>query len=255
MKTLSCACFGMLFAASMLPAAAHAQEEAAPSEPITITGNVSLVSDYRFRGFTQNSEDAAIQGGITVTHESGFYAGTWASSVSFAGNTEVDLFAGYSKNLGGATVDAGLLYYLYPQHGGSGADFFEPYLNLSTDVGPVNAKVGVNYAWKQSALANVQDASRPLGEKSSSFYLHGELAAKIPDTPFALNAHAGHSWSDAFPGGFDGKVFDWSVGATASYKMLTFGVSYVNTDEPKALGYKSAIGADGAVVFSLGASF
>ena len=50
-------------------------------------------------------------------------------------------------------------------------------------------------------------------------------------------------------------MFDWSVGATASYKMLTFGVSYVNTDEPKAGGYKEAIGADGAVVFSLGASF
>ena len=254
MKTLSRACLGMLFAASMLPATAHAEDEPA-SEPITITGSVTLVSDYRFRGFTQSGEDPAIQGGITVTHESGFYAGTWASSVSFAGNTEVDLFAGYSKDLGGATIDGGLLYYLYPQHGGSGADFFEPYLNLSTDVGPVNAKVGVNYAWKQSALANVQDASRPLGAKSSSFYLHGELAAKIPDTPFALNAHAGHSWSDAFPGGFDGKVFDWSVGATASYKMLTFGVSYVNTDEPKALGYKSGIGADGAVVFSLGASF
>lgn len=119
----------------------------------------------------------------------------------------------------------------------------------------MNAKVGVNYAWKQSALGNLQDPSRAPGAKSSAFYLHGELAAEIPGTPLALNAHAGHAWSDAFPGGFDGKVFDWSVGATASYKMLTFGVSYVNTDEPKAGGYKEAIGADGAVVFSLGASF
>ncbi|WP_234180990.1 TorF family putative porin [Sphingopyxis sp. NFH-91] len=254
MKTLSRACLGLALAASALPATAFAQNEA-PSDPITISGSVTLVSDYRFRGFTQNSEDPAIQGGITVTHESGFYVGTWGSSVSFAGNTEVDLFAGYSKDVGGVTIDGGLLYYLYPQHGGSGADFFEPYLNLSTDVGPVNAKVGVNYAWKQSALGNLQDPSRAPGAKSSAFYLHGELAADIPGTPLALNAHAGQAWSDAFPGGFDGKVFDWSVGATASYKMLTFGVSYVNTDEPKAGGYKDAIGADGAVVFSLGASF
>jgi len=254
MKNFSRACLGMALALSAIPATASAQEEEA-SEPIKITGSVTLVSDYRFRGFSQSSEDPAIQGGITVTHESGFYAGTWASSVSFAGNTEVDLFAGYSTAVGGVTVDGGLLYYLYPQHGGSGADFFEPYLNLSTNVGPVNAKVGVNYAWDQSALGNIQDPSRAIGDKSSAFYLHGELATSIPGTPIGLNAHAGQAWSDAFPGGFDGKVFDWSVGATASYKMLTFGVSYVNTDEPKTLGFKDAIGADGAVVFSLGASF
>lgn len=254
MKTLSRACLGMFFAISALPATAYAQEEE-PSEPITITGNVTLVSDYRFRGFTQSSEDPAIQGGITVTHESGLYAGTWASSVSFAGNTEVDLFAGYSKDVGGVTVDGGLLYYLYPQHGGSGADFFEPYLNLSTTVGPVNAKVGVNYAWKQGALANIQDPGRPLGAKSAATYVHGELTASIPDTPIGLNAHIGHAWSDAFPGGFDGKVLDYSFGATVGYKMLTLGVSYVNTNEPKIGGFKEAIGADGAVVFSLGASF
>ncbi len=253
MKKLSRVCFGMLLAAVAAPSTVHAQEES--SEPVTISGGVTLVSDYRFRGFSQSSEDPAIQGTINLNHESGFYVGTWASSVSFAGNTEIDLYAGYSKDLGGVTVDGGLLYYLYPQHGGSGADFFEPYLNLSTDLGPVNAKVGVNYAWKQGALANVQDVSRPAGAKSSAFYVHGELAASIPNTPVGLNAHIGHASSDAFPGGFDGKVLDYSFGATLDYKMLTFGVSYVNTNEPKALGFKDAIGADGAVVFSLGASF
>ncbi len=253
MKTLSRACLGMLLAASALPSAAYAQDET--TEPVTISGGVTLVSDYRFRGFSQSSEDPAIQGTINLNHESGLYVGTWASSVSFAGNTEIDLYAGYSKDLGGVTVDGGLLYYLYPQHGGSGADFFEPYLNLSSDIGPVNAKVGINYAWKQSALANVQDPGRPLGDKSAATYVHGELTANIPNSPISLNAHVGQAWSDAFPGGFDGKVFDYSVGASASYKMLTFGISYVNTNEPKALGFKDAVGADGAVIFSLGASF
>lgn len=222
---------------------AFAQEEAA-DDGIKITGNVALVSDYRFRGFSQTGQDAAIQGGITVTSDSGFYVGTWGSSVSFAGNTEVDLFAGYSTSIGeGVTFDVGLLYYLYPKHGGGATDFFEPYVNLTGTFGPATVKVGVNYAWAQEALSTVAG-------KQDAIYFHVEPTIAIPNTPIALVGHAGYSISDAWPGGADGKVFDWSLGATATYKMLTFGVSYVDTDEPL-----SPRGADGAVVFSLTAAF
>ena len=236
----------VLLASVSAPALA---DDAAPEDAIKLTGNVAGVSDYRFRGFTQNSEDAAIQGGLTATHESGCYAGVWGSSIGFFGNTEVDLFAGYSKELvPGITGDVGVLYYYYPVHGGSGGDFFEPYVNLTGAVGPATIKVGVNYAWKQGALLD------GLGNKSSAIYFHAEPSIAIPNTPLGLNAHLGYAKSDAFPGGPDGKVFDYSVGATATYKMLTLGVSYVNTDVKKSLG-KEALGADGAVVFSLTAAF
>jgi len=228
---------------------AFAQEE---DSGLKITGSVGLVSDYRFRGFSQSSEDPAIQGGITATTDSGLYASVWASSISFAGKTEMDLVAGYSKELiPGVTFDGGVLYYLYPKHSydsTANTDFFEPYVNLSTTFGPVSAKIGANYAWKQSALIDAN------GDKADSIYVHTEWSAGIPDTPLGLNAHAGYAKSDAFPGGPDGEVFDYSVGATATYKMLTFGVSYVNTDVKKSLG-KEALGADGGVVFSLGAAF
>ena len=76
---------------------AHAQE--APPEPITVTGSVALVSDYRFRGVSQTDKEMAVQGGLTVTHESGVYAGTWASNLAgwgtFGGaNMELDLYGG-----------------------------------------------------------------------------------------------------------------------------------------------------------------
>lgn len=227
-------------------------DEAAP-EAVKLSGNVALVSDYRFRGFSQSSEDPAIQGGLTATHESGLYAGVWASSISFYGNTEVDLFAGYSKEIApGITADVGLLYYLYPQHksvtGATNTDFFEPYVNLTAAVGPATLKVGANYSWKQSALL---DAA---GNKADAFYIHAEPSIAIPNTPLGINGHIGYAKSDAFPGGPDGSVVDYSIGATATYKMLTFGVSYVNTDISKSLG-KEAIGADGAAVFSLTAAF
>ncbi len=245
MRTSMIGLSAMALFAAATPAIA---EDEAPSS-VQISGSAGLVSDYRFRGFTQNTEDAAVQGGITVTHDSGVYAGTWGSSVGFAGNTEVDLFAGYSKEVApGITADVGVLYYLYPKHGNYDTDFFEPYVNLTGAIGPATLKVGVNYAWKQAALT---DAA---GNKASSFYIHAEPSIAIPNTPLGLNAHVGYAKSDAFPGGPDGKVFDYSLGATATYKMLTFGVSYVNTDVKRSLG-KEALGADGAVVFSLTAAF
>lgn len=222
-----------------MSAPAFAQEEEAAS-PITITGSAALVSDYRFRGFSQSSQNAAVQAGITATHESGFYAGTWGSSISFAGSAEVDLFAGWSKAVAeGVTLDVGLLYYLYPKHGGGDTDFFEPYVNVTGAIGPMTIKVGANYAWEQDALGG-----------NDAIYLHAEPSLAIPGTPFGVNGHLGYASSNAFPGGVDGEVIDWSLGATATWKNLTFGVSYVDTDEPGNIR-----GSDAAVVFSLTAAF
>ena len=63
-----------------------------------IAGNVSLVSDYRFRGITQTFEEPALQGGFDYAHSSGFYVGNWNSSIadSFFGGSplEMDFYAG-----------------------------------------------------------------------------------------------------------------------------------------------------------------
>jgi len=81
----------LLLAATATPA--FAQEETDAPAPITITGSATVVSDYRFRGFSQSNEEAAIQGGFTVTHESGLYVGTWGSSIGFNNGTRAG-FAG-----------------------------------------------------------------------------------------------------------------------------------------------------------------
>ena len=52
-------------------------------QAIEVSGNVALVSDYRFRGISQTGEDAAIQGGFDASFDTGLYIGTWASSVDF----------------------------------------------------------------------------------------------------------------------------------------------------------------------------
>jgi len=87
------------------------------ASPVTITGSATLTSEYRLRGISQTDRDRAVQAGITVSHASGFYIGTWGSNLPGAGpfggdSMELDLLAGCTKAVGGVTVDDGLLYYV-----------------------------------------------------------------------------------------------------------------------------------------------
>ena len=74
-----------LLAGSALTATpAFAQdEEAGPG--VTVSGNVALVTDYRFRGVSLSAGDMALQGGIDAATDGGFYVGTWASTSMAAG--------------------------------------------------------------------------------------------------------------------------------------------------------------------------
>lgn len=225
---------------------------------ITISGGATVVSDYRFRGVSQTGEEAAIQGTINVTHDSGVYVGVWGSSVDLVAtdgtglSTELDFYAGYSREIvPGVTADLGLLYYFYPKDGSVNTDYFEPYFSLSGAVGPVDAKVGVAYAFEdQSALGD-----------DDNIYVYGDASTAIPGTPFTLKGHLGYTDGSlsAASGAISGNYWDWSVGAEASYKNLTLGVAYVDTDvkdEPFSTSPgANALGSDAGVVFSLGASF
>lgn len=232
----------LLLAATATPA--FAQEEAEAPDAFTITGSATVVSDYRLRGFSQTNEEATLQGGFTVTHESGLYAGTWGSGIGFNNGSEIDVFAGFAKEVtSGLTADVGVTAYLYP--GASNTTIYEPYFALTGTVGPATIKGGLAWAW------GGQDS---LGD-DSAIYAYTDVAVGIPDTPLKLKGHLGYAKSDSFLGGLDGEVLDYSFGAEVTWKALTLGVSYVNTDETTTLGWKEAIGADGAVLFTLGAAF
>jgi uncharacterized protein (TIGR02001 family) len=245
------------------PAApAAAEGDTAPPPAITISGSATLVSDYRFRGISQTNLQPAIQGSLTLTHESGLYATVWSSStsgyVTFSGtgSQEIDAIVGYKKTVGGFTLDGGLLYYIYPRSRPAGdnskADFFEPYADIAYTIGPVTAKVTVNYAWSQKALA-LDQGQTGLLKKNDNVYLAGDLSASIPNTPLALSAHLGHSWGPSWLT-LGNEYTDWGLGASLTWKNLTLGVSYVDTSGVFLLGNGKNAARSGVVV-SLGASF
>lgn len=93
-----------------------------------VTGNATVTNNYIWRGLTQTTNDAAVQGGIDYNHSSGFYAGTWISNVKYAAGDvfsyEHDIYFGFA---GGdeVTWDVGWLYYNYDDE--ARFDFHELY--------------------------------------------------------------------------------------------------------------------------------
>lgn len=127
---LSCVALGNLAVAQT---AAPAVPAAAPADPGPLTANVSLTSDYRYRGISQSNLQPAIQGGFDYAHSSGFYIGNWNSSISWisdaasaSGNSasapiEMDFYAGYKYEWSkGFTADVGILQYYFPTSGATG---------------------------------------------------------------------------------------------------------------------------------------
>ena len=214
-------------ALAVLSVPAFAQDEPAPA--LTVTGSAAVVSDYRFRGISQTDKRFALQGGLTVTHESGFYVSTWGSSiddyVAAGSDQELDLIAGYSRTFGAATVDVGVLYYYYPGSGGANTDFVEPYASIKGTFGPATAKLSAAYAPKSRALSVDGGLTR-----EDNLYVAGDLAVSVPSTPLGVSAHLGHSFGPSYLTIGD-EYTDWSVGATYTWSHLTFGVSYVDTDK------------------------
>jgi len=254
---------------------ALAQEEA-PPKPITVSGSVALVTDYRFRGVSQTDKQMAIQGGITAAHESGFYAGVWGSNLAgwgqFGGaNMELDLIGGYKHSFGGTTVDVGLTWYMYP--GGSDkTDFAEPYVKLSHTLGPVSLLAGVAYAPEQQALGNWSNTPESrIGDKEDNLYVWGDASAGVPGTALTVKGHVGYSNGNPGlgPNGTSvtptGSYVDYLVGADYVLSPVTLGVAFVGTDikwrdslylQPNFSSTKDGKSiASGKVLFSVSAAF
>ncbi|RYZ47534.1 MAG: hypothetical protein EOP49_21080, partial [Sphingobacteriales bacterium] len=44
------------------------EPQAAPTEPITVSGSVAVLTDYRLRGVSQSDRNPAVQGSLTIAH-------------------------------------------------------------------------------------------------------------------------------------------------------------------------------------------
>ena len=131
-----------VFAQTPVPVAA--EPAASP-----LTFNISLASNYKFRGQDQDQSKTksfkpALQGGVDYAFDSGFYIGNWNSTINWTkylpsgqnSGVEIDLYGGYKFKAGPLDMDVGALAYVYPSAGK--ANTTELYLGAT--YGPVTAK-------------------------------------------------------------------------------------------------------------------
>lgn len=241
-----------LIATAMLATTAAAQAE--------ISGNVSMASDYVFRGISQTDNQMALQGGFDYAHESGLYIGTWASNVDsdfFNGaghdpQLEVDLYAGYSSEFMGFGYDVGYLRYQYPGFSSAGTN--EWYASTSYSTGSYgDFSLSVNYSPTLNFLPSDQ----------SAWYWKAGYETTLPWYEIGLSAHFGYSAGDAFDvsdsdrangdTGFYDSYTDWSLGLSKSVYGVDLGITYTDLD----LSSKDDCNAnfcDSKVVFSISKS-
>jgi uncharacterized protein (TIGR02001 family) len=112
----------LLLSVMAFSGAAFAQA-AAPAPDYTLSFNVGAVTDYRYRGISQSRLKPALQGGVDFSHKSGFYVGTWLSTIKWLkdvpggkGPVEWDIYGGYKGSITEALgFDVGVLRYQYPR--------------------------------------------------------------------------------------------------------------------------------------------
>jgi uncharacterized protein (TIGR02001 family) len=144
-----------VFLSSLVLSSAVLAQAKAPEPDYTLSYNLGAVTDYRYRGISQTGGHPALQGGIDFAHKSGFYLGTWASTihwikdssnngVSVKGPVEIDLYGGYKHSINDTfSFDVGGLEYWYATNTlkdltGVNANTFELYGALTA--GPATLK-------------------------------------------------------------------------------------------------------------------
>lgn len=255
----------LLLSTLVLSGAALAQ--AKPAEPDwTVTGNATVITDYRFRGFTQTDFGPALQGGIDIAHKSGFYLGNWNSNVlsgAFNGaSLEMDFYGGYKGTAGPLGFDVGAIHYAYPRSGrtpagSSKVDNTEIYGGLSH--GPFSGKL---FYATSDYFATGPLARSTKGTTYLDLNYSQDFSGWIVGAHYGLlTLKANDQFPDALGNPLDKRVSDYklSLGRDIGNGFVLTG-AVVGTSEKYYFGTGSASGQGGgagktALLLSLGKTF
>ena len=207
----------------------------AQAQEVSISGNVAFTSDYRFRGVSLSDNNFAVQGGFDVATESGFYVGTWASSIEeFNGaETELDFYGGYGFEASGLSFDVGLIGYFYPSADDS--EYYELYASVGGAVEVFEWALGVAFAPEQDNL----------GEEDN-LYIYADGGMPLGESGFSLGAHIGLE-----DGAFGDEKVDYSLSLDTSAAGVDLSLAYIGVENADGFGDIS----DDSLVVTVGKSF
>jgi hypothetical protein len=218
--------------------------------PHTLSGNVALVGDYRFRGLSQTYTQPAVQGGVEYAPATGggAYVGGWGSNVSGnqflnGGSLELDLYAGYRRSVGKVGLDLGLLYYWYPR-ARYNINPGDRYNTAEAYAGARYGQLTVKYSYALTNLFGMKTSTMGgycginadgsaatsnclgTGDSKSSGYI--DVAATF-NVPFgaSLALHYGHQSVRSYD---RLNYADYRVGLSLAFGGTTLGAAWIGTD-------------------------
>ncbi|MBZ9611180.1 TorF family putative porin [Rheinheimera maricola] len=201
------------------------------SQAVELSGDVTFASDYAFRGISQTEEAPALQGGLSLSDESGFYVSVWGSNVDFLaeGTLELDVMLGWSGDLSDDwSTDVGIMRYGYPNAAIDGSNFWEIYGSLSYK------DLTFGLAYSDDYYANA----------GNYIYLYANYSYAIAEN-ITLDLHVGQNEYDDSSASY----LDWSVGVSTEIMGAGLSLAYVDTD------IDGLYLADSRVIFSISKSF
>lgn len=222
------------------PATASAAE---PTSAHTFSYNLGLYSQYIFRGLAQTGEEAALQGGVDYSHSSGFYAGAWASNISWLedaeaydnSSLEVDVYGGYAAEIGetGISYDIGLLQYLYPGDKKSGVK--------AAETTEIYGSLGYSYFTGKVSVV-VSDGAFGFDNADGTAYYELNAEYPIGETGYTIIGHVGYQdFSGKDNSDFD--YTDYKLGATKSWDNgVNVGGYYTAVDVKSNAAFTDASG-------------
>ncbi|MCY4094376.1 MAG: TorF family putative porin [Gammaproteobacteria bacterium] len=199
------------------------------------SGNVTIASDYSFRGVSQTNLLPAIQGGFDYELDNGFSFGTWASNVNYGdGGTsqELDLYVGFTQSLNDTTsVSFSLVQLEYP---GDGENLDYQEIGASLDMGSIS--LGFVYSPSYVGVNDWQFNYLSVG--------YGMTLGENVD----FSASIGLNSADDIAGEGEDSYIDYSVGVSVPIGGIDLGFNVVGTNiDDNELG-------EGRLVFSLSKS-
>ena len=252
----------LLISFSVLGLSASSFAADAPASPHTFTANVGLYSQYVFRGLAQTNEDPAVQGGFDYAHSSGFYAGVWASNISWlkenttsatgvasgtyntGGSLEIDLYGGYKGSIGDFGYDVGLLQYYYPGDVRAGQGF--------SKANTLEAYAAGSWKWFTVKYSHsISNKTFGVARSNGTNYLDLGASFPIGETGLTLGAHYGiQTYRGRDPINTNGSNDDlysyedyklsvtYDLGkASKTFENVTLGLAYSDTSSANTCGY------------------
>lgn len=221
---------------SLSPLAAQASENMLDG---SFSGNVSLNTDWIFRGVSMTNEGPAVQGKVFYNTDTGVYLGVWGSNVNFndgdEAHVEVNYYAGYASGIGNWKYDLGLIYYSYPGADSSlDYDFIEAAASMAYDFDLFSVGGAFNYSpdyW---------------GGTGDSFYYAGNVHVPLPAN-FGIGGHVGYHDIDDLP-----DRTEWGGYVGYNWEQFDFAVKYTDTDLTRT---ECPDGCDEHITFSVTRSF